>query len=88
MERKPQWVQELKKMKNERPRKTILFNYPNPIEAMFYTDITAYDRIPDKKTIINLLQQDYTIIINEKGDIPRDIASLDGIIIKHIASAE
>ena len=43
--------------------KTLLFNYPYPIEAMFYKDLTAYLYIPAEDTLFALKERGYQIII-------------------------
>lgn len=79
IDRNPAWVAELKGFANQTNNKEVLFNYPAPIEAMFYTNLTAYSYLPSKATIENLLSNGYTIIINDDGRIPDDIASIKGI---------
>ena len=72
-DRHPQWVANLKELNKKKITKGILFNYDKPIEAMFYTDLTAYRIIPDKNTITELTEKGYTIIINDDGNIPDSI---------------
>lgn len=80
IDRNPAWVRELKGLDYNRNSRAILFNYKAPIEAMFYTNLTAYPNIPNKATITDLLEKNYKIIINDDGTIPQDIASIKGII--------
>ena len=81
IDRNPAWVQELKELNSEKIKNGVLFNYKAPIEAMFYTNLTAaYPNIPDKATITTLLQKNYTIIIDDNGKIPKGIYSMKGII--------
>lgn len=82
-DRNPQWITDLKKLNSEIYDKGILFNFENPIEAMFYTDLTVYTEIPEKEIIIDLMNQGYTVIIND-NNIPNQIAVMDGIIIKKL----
>lgn len=80
IDRNPAWVRELKELDFEKNSKTILFNYKAPVEAMFYANLTAYPNVPDKATITDLLQKNYTVIINDDGTIPEDISSIKGIV--------
>jgi hypothetical protein len=66
----------------------VVFNYNHPVEAMFYTDFTAYSTIPDKNTISGLLAQGYTVILNDRGNIPADIKNIEGIIIEKIPDTD
>jgi len=80
-ERNPQWVADLKKLNGRKIDKGVLFNYDNPIEAMFYTNLTVYPFIPDTKTIADLQRKGYSIIINDKGNIPGVVKKLNGLTI-------
>lgn len=85
-ERSPQWVIDLKQLNNDKIENGILLNYKNPIEAMFYTNLTVYAFIPEEEIIIELLNQGYRVIINE-GVIPAEIVNIDGVeIIKLTAN--
>ncbi|MBK7443088.1 MAG: phospholipid carrier-dependent glycosyltransferase [Bacteroidetes bacterium] len=46
-----EWVKDLKKLGETNHGKAILFNYPRPIEAMFYTDFIVYNTIPDIESL-------------------------------------
>lgn len=82
-DRSPQWVTELKKLNDKKIKNGVLFNYDKPIEAMFYTNLTAYPDIPDKKIITELIEKGYTVIINDNGNIPPDIKAIDGLTIEN-----
>jgi len=62
----------------------VLFNYDKPIEAMFYTNLTAYPIIPDRKTITDLLTAGYTVIINDDGKLPDEIKTMKGISLERL----
>lgn len=81
-DRNPQWVVNLKKLNDKKIVKGVLFNYDKPIEAMFYTNFTVYKDIPDKKTIIDLILNGHTIIINDDGNIPREMRLIEGVTIQ------
>ncbi|WP_317899109.1 ArnT family glycosyltransferase [Aurantibacillus circumpalustris] len=63
-ERHKEWVRELK---NERillsGSDVVLFSYPHPIEAMFYTSITAYSDLPEANVLKELKQRGYKVLI-------------------------
>lgn len=86
-DRNPQWVIDLKKLNKEKIENGILLNYENPVEAMFYTNMTVYSNIPPKKIITELIEQGYTIIINDDGNIPKDIATMNGVINEKLTIA-
>ncbi len=72
--RNPEWVKTLKAMnKTEIPENSILFNFSYPIEAMFYTNLTVYSEIPDTKRLNKLIEQGYTIYLNDNKNIPTEL---------------
>ncbi len=86
-DRNPQWVTDLKKLNDRQITNGVLLNYDKPIEAMFYTNLTAYPYIPDKKVITDLISQGYSVIINDNGKIPPDIKSINGVITENLTAA-
>ncbi len=87
-DRSPQWVIDLKQFNEGKYSNAIVFNYNHPVEAMFYTDFTAYSTIPDKNTISGLIAQGYTVILNDRGNIPADIKNIEEVIIEKIPAAD
>ena len=85
-ERNPEWAVDLSKLKNEKINNGVLFNYDKPVEAMFYTDLTAYPHIPDKNTIEGLMADGYTILINDDGNLSDTIKTINGILIKKLST--
>jgi 4-amino-4-deoxy-L-arabinose transferase-like glycosyltransferase len=79
IDRNPQWVADLKKLNEKKIEKGVVFNYDKPIEAMFYTNLTVYPYIPDKKVITDLIEKGYTVIINNNGKVPEDIIAIKGV---------
>jgi 4-amino-4-deoxy-L-arabinose transferase len=47
--------------------KTVLFNEPHPIEAMFYTGFTAYSWMPDYKEVNRLKEEGWRVIEFREG---------------------
>ncbi|MBK5284955.1 MAG: glycosyltransferase family 39 protein [Bacteroidia bacterium] len=84
MDRNPAWVSDLKKINDKKYSNAVMFNYDKPIEAMFYTNLTVYQNIPDKKIIIQLLQKGFTVIINDDGNIPENIFLVKGLVLEHL----
>jgi 4-amino-4-deoxy-L-arabinose transferase len=82
IQRTPQWLIDLKKADDPKIKNGILFNYDKPIEAMFYTNLTVYPNIPDPKTVIELIEKGYTIIVDDNGNIPDDIKKIKGVLIE------
>jgi len=72
--------QKLKSINNYNIEKGVLFNCPKPIEAMFYTSLTAYNNIPAKKELEALMDEKYTVLIY-KGQtiIPDSILEIKGL---------
>lgn len=77
-DRNPAWVMELKELNKENIQNGVLFNYDNPIEAMFYTDLVVYSRIPSKEKIEQLINEGYQVLINDRGNL-KDIEKLKGV---------
>lgn len=80
-ERRPQWVLDLKSIKIESQKETILFNYPKPIEAMFYTDMTVYRKLPKLFQIEVLQKKGYAILVYNSGNLPPEIIDAEGLSI-------
>jgi len=87
-DRNPQWVIDLKKLNERKIVKGVLFNYDNPVEAMFYTNLVVYPNLPNYKTIAELQLQGYIIFINDNGEIPADIKIIKGISFVNICIAK
>ena len=85
-DKNPQWVLDLKKLNNENIEKGVMFNYGNPIEAMFYTDLVVYIRLPEESVITDLIQQGYTVILID-DNLPQHIAQIDGVILRKLTAA-
>lgn len=86
-DRNPQWTLDLKKLNERSIKKGVLFNYNNPIEAMFYTDLTAYSTLPSNQQIKVLMNDGYCIFINDNGDLG-DFQKLDGVEILKLSPSK
>jgi hypothetical protein len=61
----PKWIAEIKEFgKSKKNMNTVLFNYPKPIEAMFYTDMTVYSELPGAGELKTIKSQKRKVIIN------------------------
>lgn len=85
-DRNPNWVTELKQLNGRNIQNGILFNYENPIEAMFYTDLIVYPILPSKEKIEQLINEGYQILINDKGDL-KSVEGLKDIEIIKLTTA-
>jgi len=72
-----------------------LFNMPLPIEAMFYSNATAYSHVPEKQILDSLFQRGYTIYIREEKVSDQlvesnlsDLVFNDGIIYRKYSLQE
>lgn len=79
VDRRPMWVKEINNLDQRNIKDGVLFNYHYPIEVMFYTNLTAYETLPDVATIKNLLSNGYTVIINDDKNIPIEVRTIAGI---------
>jgi 4-amino-4-deoxy-L-arabinose transferase len=87
-ERHPQWVANLKALPQEQFERGVLFNYANPVEAMFYTSLVVYPQLPSAEFVSELLENGYTVIVNDDGNIPEEIRRTEGIILREIPSGQ
>lgn len=66
--RSPQFVQELKRHAPFFNEKTVVFNYENPIQGMFYTNGIFYARTPSKEKIIALKSEGYDVVLLKENE--------------------
>lgn len=85
--RNPKWVLELKELNKKNIQNGILFNYENPIEAMFYTDLIVYSTLPSKEKFEQLINEGYQIFVDDKGNL-EGIEDLKGIKIIKLTPAD
>jgi 4-amino-4-deoxy-L-arabinose transferase-like glycosyltransferase len=86
-DRNPQWVADLRALhESGADQRAVLFNYQNPIEAMFYTDLTVYPHIPDKTTITKLIDQDYRVLVNDDGELSQEVMAMNDITLLNLAT--
>lgn len=85
-DRNPQWVSDLKVLNKQNIQNGVLFNYENPIEAMFYTDLTVYSGIPSNEKIEELKKDGYRVFVNESGKL-ESVGDLKGVEILKLTPA-
>ncbi len=68
LDRNPEWSRQLKNMlKQFDGKKSVLFGYPRPIEAMFYChDAVVYSGIPENDKINDLIDNGYKVFVFDK----------------------
>ncbi len=49
------------------------FNVPKPIDAMFYTGYTAYERMPTESELNNLRAQGRVVVIYQRAGAPVEV---------------
>jgi 4-amino-4-deoxy-L-arabinose transferase-like glycosyltransferase len=86
-ERNPEWAAELRRLNSEHIENGILLNYQNPVEAMFYTDLTAYPSLPGEDKIMEWLLDGHNVIINDR-ELPDWVTELDGVMIRKFSTAD
>ncbi|HNQ61967.1 MAG TPA: glycosyltransferase family 39 protein [Bacteroidia bacterium] len=79
----PENIIALKKISNVY-NNAIMFNYDDPISAMFYTNMTVYSFIPDQQTIDSLKNNGYKILISSV--VEPDTFRLENVEVIHLAS--
>ncbi|MFM2386986.1 MAG: hypothetical protein RL660_1743 [Bacteroidota bacterium] len=84
--RNTEWAIALRKLHKQNITKGVLFNYDRPIEAMFYTNLIAYETLPQPNIIITLLEQGYAVLINDNEKLPQSIRAIKGVIVRKINS--
>jgi 4-amino-4-deoxy-L-arabinose transferase len=74
----PEWARQLRTLGNELSgtNPVVIFNTGHPIEAMFYTDATAYSIFPTRQKVEDLLERGVDVVILERGDLPSHLQQL------------
>ncbi|HMG14270.1 MAG TPA: glycosyltransferase family 39 protein [Saprospiraceae bacterium] len=80
-DRSPQWVSDLKRLNERHIKKGVMFNYDKPIEAMFYTNLTVYSYIPERKVLLDLIEKGYTILIKNDKNVTEEIKLTKGVVM-------
>ncbi len=86
-DRNPQWTVDLKELHKENIENGILFNYERPIEAMFYTDLVVYDKLPSLEKLFELKKEGHQILINDHGNLG-DLEDYESFKIIQLSSPE
>lgn len=81
-DRNPAWTKELRTLETKVvSSKAAVFNVEHYIEAMFYTNASAYPFIPDQKQIEQALAKGFTVYIYDDARIPFEIRSERNVFI-------
>lgn len=78
-DKNPQWVKELKELNVD--ENSVLFNCERPIEAMFYTECTAYRIVPNIRKVKDLIEEGYAVHILDDGSLNKSYARIEGVTI-------
>lgn len=85
----PPWVADLKSINGKAAYKdAVLFNYPRPIEAMFYTGMAVYVELPDSVVIDSLVKNGRIVLINDDEKVPAGIKSIKGPVFLQLPVKE
>ena len=75
-DRSPSYARQLERLDDRlQLPDAILFNVPKPIDAMFYTGYTAYQRMPTDAEVKDLRAQGRAVVIYQHAGAPVDIPS-------------
>ena len=85
VDRNPQWTRQLRELGREGYENGVMFNYPDYVEAMFYTGFAVYSQVPDQSILSDLVSRGYTVIINHGEEVPPGIAGMEGILKVNLA---
>jgi 4-amino-4-deoxy-L-arabinose transferase-like glycosyltransferase len=72
-DRQPAWASELRHL-GERlaGSRAVILGAPRPIETMFYTSQVAYPHVPDRDTVVALVDRGYRLIVCDTPSLPRE----------------
>ena len=86
-ERDPEASRELRRLSQRLGlADAVIFNIPTPIEAMFYSPYTAYDRMPTAEEVHAIRARGISVVVYEPRDAPIDVPA-DWPIIRLEAAA-
>lgn len=63
-----EWVDDLRNLPDYSHKNVIMFNYPKPIDAMFFTDFTVYRQVPAQQMIDSLVNTGHMVILAKNTD--------------------
>ena len=67
-ERKPDYIEQIEDLK-KLPSNTVVLDHPHAIQVMFFTDLTAYDYLPNPEKINRLIDLGYDVVIHDKSSL-------------------
>lgn len=73
------WIEALVEL-DEQYEYAVLFNFPKPIDAMFYTDMVVYKHIPSLNTILELQSKGMVVLFSNPESIPAEYKDLKGAL--------
>lgn len=80
MERTREWITKIKDLDQQHGTKpAVIFNCKYPIEAMFHTEMMAYEVMPSREKIMELSQEGYQIYLDDWQEIPTSLKGLEEV---------
>jgi hypothetical protein len=80
--RNPAWARELRELSSRiAPGKSVVFNTEHPIEAMFYTHVTAYAGIPTPREIDLCRARGFQVYVLDAATVPDAIRRAPNVTI-------
>ena len=76
-DRNPAWIDQMKDVVSRDSSKAVLFNCKYPIATMFYTDVIAYETIPDLEKLKLLNIDGFKIYIDNHKPLGPDVKDLE-----------
>jgi 4-amino-4-deoxy-L-arabinose transferase len=72
------WILKMKNLEKENEgKKVVVVNFKYAIEAMFYTNMVVYEKLPDTNEIEKLLSSGYKVYIDNWQQIPESIKNIN-----------
>lgn len=67
LDRNPEWTKEIRALESQLDHddRTVIFNAVRPIETMFYTNCTAYKKLPEASKMAEIKEEGYRILIRK-----------------------
>jgi len=85
-ETNPRWAKELRELNHEtQAGKTLMFNISRPIEAMFYTEATAYSRVPSKSELERFVNEGYQVYLVDGTQLDESLKAIRGITLLQLS---
>jgi 4-amino-4-deoxy-L-arabinose transferase len=72
------WISKMKNLEKENEgKKVVVVNFKYAIEAMFYTNMVVYEKLPNTNEIEKLLSSGYKVYVDNWQQIPESIKNIN-----------